>query len=59
MQKVKLSLEQAVKAHNMRCRGSHIFWIISSQMAVRLSALRTWLPFNPQEDSWYSFLLEA
>jgi hypothetical protein len=29
-------------------------------MAVRLSALWAgWPPFTPQEDSWYSFLLEA
>jgi hypothetical protein len=28
-------------------------------MAVRLSALCADRPFNPQEDSWHSFLLEA
>jgi hypothetical protein len=34
------------------------FEICGSQMAARLSALRT-ARFYPQEDSWYSFLLEA
>jgi hypothetical protein len=28
-------------------------------MAVRLLALRAGRTFTPQEDSWYSFLLEA
>jgi hypothetical protein len=28
-------------------------------MAVELSALRAGNTFTPQEDSWYSFLLEA
>jgi hypothetical protein len=28
-------------------------------MAVRLSALRAGRPLSPQEDSWYSILLEA
>jgi hypothetical protein len=28
-------------------------------MAVSLSALRTGRPLPPQEDSWYSFQLEA
>jgi hypothetical protein len=51
--KVKLSLKQAVEAHRIvRRRGSHIFYTIGSQMAVRSA-------FYPQEDSWYSFLLEA
>jgi hypothetical protein len=36
----------------MKCVGYHIFWTIGSQMAVRLF-------LYPQEDSWYSFLLEA
>jgi hypothetical protein len=39
----------------VRRRGSHIFYTAGSQMAMRLSALRTGRP----EDSWYSFLLEA
>jgi hypothetical protein len=40
--KVKLFLYQTVEAHRVvRCRGSHIFQTIGSQMAVRLSALRT------------------
>jgi hypothetical protein len=38
--KVKLSLQQAVKAHRVvRRRSSHIIYAIVSQMAVRLSAL--------------------
>jgi hypothetical protein len=31
----------------VRCRGSHIFWKIGSQMAVRLSALRAGRPLPP------------
>jgi hypothetical protein len=43
----------AVKAHRIvRRRGSHIF---SRQSAHRWRRP----PFTPQEDSWYSFLLEA
>jgi hypothetical protein len=39
--KVKLSLQQAVKAHKIvRRRGSHIFWTIDLHMEVRLLALR-------------------
>jgi hypothetical protein len=37
-----------------------MFETIGSQMAVMLSALRAgWPRFTCQEDSWYSFLLEA
>jgi hypothetical protein len=32
---------------------------IGLQMAVRLSEFRAGRPLPPQEDSWYSFLLEA
>jgi hypothetical protein len=42
----------------MKRRGSHIFWTIGSQMAVRLSASQP-AALYPQEDFWYSFLLEA
>jgi hypothetical protein len=57
---VKLSLQQAVEAHRgVRGRGSHIFYKIGSQMAVSLSVLRAREPFTPQENSWYSYLLEA
>jgi hypothetical protein len=28
-------------------------------MVIKLSAVRAGRPFNPQEDSWYSFPLEA
>jgi hypothetical protein len=39
---VKLTQYQAVEAHRfVRPWGSHIFYTIGSQMAVRLSALRT------------------
>jgi hypothetical protein len=45
---VKLSLKQAVEAHRVvRLRGSHIFWTIDSQMAVRLSALHVRRPLLP------------
>jgi hypothetical protein len=59
--KLKLFLYQAVEAHMVvRRRGSHIYYTVGSQMAVRLSALRAGRPpFTPQEDFWYSFLLEA
>jgi hypothetical protein len=44
----------------VRCRGSQIFYTIGSQMAEILTALRAGRsPYAPQEDSWYSFLLEA
>jgi hypothetical protein len=43
--KAKLSLQQAMEAHKaVKRRGSHIFWIIGSQMAMRLSASRTGHP---------------
>jgi hypothetical protein len=46
------------------CRGTHIFKTIGSPMGVLLKALRAGSPTfipppPPQEDSWYSFLLEA
>jgi hypothetical protein len=46
---------------DVRDRGSHIFHTIGSQMALKLSALRAGRPYPPppQEDSWYSFLLDA
>jgi hypothetical protein len=47
VKEVRLSLQNAVKAHRVvRCRGSHIFYRIGSQMAVRLSALRTGSPLT-------------
>jgi hypothetical protein len=51
---------QAVEALRV-VRGwvSHNFQTFGSQMAVRLSALRAGGFFTPQENSWYSFLLEA
>jgi hypothetical protein len=54
------NIVQAMKAHSVvGRRGSHIFWKIGSQMVVRLSALHAGHPLPPQENSWYSFLLEA
>jgi hypothetical protein len=41
-----------------RRRGSHIFQIIGSQAAARLSALRAIRAILPQKYSWYS-LIEA
>jgi hypothetical protein len=35
-----------------------LFETVGSQMAVRLSVLRA-AAFYPEEDSWYSFQLEA
>jgi hypothetical protein len=58
--KVKLPLQKAVEAHRMvRRRDSHIYYKIGSQMAVKLSTLNVGRPLHHQEDSWYSFLLEA
>jgi hypothetical protein len=46
--KVKLSLQQAVESQRVvRHRGSHIFKTISSQMAVRSSALLASRPLPP------------
>jgi hypothetical protein len=57
--KVKLSLQQVVEAHRVvRRQGSHISYTIGSQMAMRLSASCAGR-YLPQEDSSYSFLLEA
>jgi hypothetical protein len=39
----------------VRRRGSHIFYTIGSQMAVRLSALRTGRPLPPREISGTHF----
>jgi hypothetical protein len=53
------SLKQAVESCRLvRRRGSHIFYTVGSQMAVRLSALRTGSALSTGR-SWYSFLLEA
>jgi hypothetical protein len=48
--KAKLSLLQAVEAHEvLKRRGSHIFWTIGSNMAMRLLALRAVRPpFTPR-----------
>jgi hypothetical protein len=49
-----------MEAHNVvRRRGSHICYKIGSQTAVRLSASRAGRPLLPQEDFWYSFLLDS
>jgi hypothetical protein len=46
---VKLSQEQAVVADRfVRCRGSHIFHKVGSQMVDRLSALRAGRPLTTQ-----------
>jgi hypothetical protein len=47
----------AVEVHRIvRVRGSHIFF---RQSAYRWPYAPGALPPPPQEDSWYSFLLEA
>jgi hypothetical protein len=43
----------------MRRRGSHIFLTMGSQMAAKMSDLHASRSLTPQENSWYSFLLEA
>jgi hypothetical protein len=50
----------AVEAHRVVTRrGSYICYTIGSQIAVSLSALRAGRPLSAQEDTWYSFVLEA
>jgi hypothetical protein len=45
---VKLSLQQAVDIHRVvRRRGPHIFQIIGSKMALKLSALFASRPLTP------------
>jgi hypothetical protein len=54
--KVKISLRQAVEAYRaVRRPGSHIFHTVDS--VINLTRRRAAL--YPQEDFWYSFLLEA
>jgi hypothetical protein len=51
---------QAVKAHRVvRRRGSHIFSRQSAHSGGKVVSLTCRPPFTPQEDSRYSFLLEA
>jgi hypothetical protein len=46
---VNLTLQQAEEAHKaVRRRGSNIFQIIGSQIAMRLSALRADRPLPPE-----------
>jgi hypothetical protein len=46
--KIKLSMQQALKAHRVvRCRVSHIFQTVGSQMAVRLPALSAGRTLHP------------
>jgi hypothetical protein len=46
--KVKLFLQQALEAHRIvKRQGSHIFFTVGSQMAVRLSALHASRPLFP------------
>jgi hypothetical protein len=48
--KADVSLQQAVKGHRfVRRRDSHIFQIIGSQLAVRLSALLAGSPVHPDK----------
>jgi hypothetical protein len=60
--KVKLSLWQAEEAHRAvrRRRGSHILdrWLTDGGEVVSFTRKPPFTP-PPQEDSWYSFLLEA
>jgi hypothetical protein len=58
-EKIVLSVWYAVQTHRtVKRRVSHIFQTIDSQMALRLSALHLCCPLPPQEDCWFSFLLE-
>jgi hypothetical protein len=40
-------------------QDSNIFWAISSEMAVKVTALHTGHPLPSHEHSWYLFLTEA
>jgi hypothetical protein len=60
--KVKLSPKQAVEGYRaVECYGFHIVYTIGSQMAVKLSALRTDCRFTSQKYYFASgtHLLEA
>jgi hypothetical protein len=58
--KVKLSLLQAVKAHRV-VRRSRLPQFLDNRLTDggEVVSLTRRPPFTPQEDSWYSFLLEA
>jgi hypothetical protein len=57
--KLALTPLSKVEAHKvLRRGGSHIFYTINPQMAVKLSALRAGRVL-PKKNSWNSFLLEA
>jgi hypothetical protein len=56
IEKVKLSLQQAMEAHMVvRRKGSHNRLTDGGEVV----SLTHRQPFTLQEDSWYSFLLEA
>jgi hypothetical protein len=44
---------------DLRLRGSHIFYIIGLRDGGEVVSLTRRPLFNPQEDSWYAFMLEA
>jgi hypothetical protein len=57
--KVEVSLLQAVEAHRVvGRRGSHIFYCLLTDGSEVVNLTHR-PPFTPQEDSRYSFLLEA
>jgi hypothetical protein len=43
----------------VRCRGSPFSLDNRLTDGGKVVCFTHWLPFTPQEDSWYSFLLEA
>jgi hypothetical protein len=49
-----------MKAHRVvRCQGSHIFFRQSAHRWRKVVSLTHRASFTPQEDFWYSYLLEA
>jgi hypothetical protein len=48
--RLSIAIPVTVKAHGVvKRRGSHIFYLIGSQMVVRLSTLRTGRPLHPRK----------
>jgi hypothetical protein len=57
---VKMFLKESVDAYKVvRCRGSHIFYTIGSQTAVKLSALRIDHVLSPPSQKDYLIIISV